>query len=95
MSGIFKVKTHQGEKQQLLNLINFPFIIADMDGEDVFSNKFPQEFCLVIGNEARGVSKELRDRANYTVKIPMENQMESLNASVSAGILMYALSKTK
>ena len=93
MSGIFKVKTHQGDKQQLLEIINLPFIIADMDGEDVFTNTFPKDFCLVIGNEARGVSQELIDRASYTVKIPMQNDMESLNASVSAGILMYALSK--
>lgn len=93
MSGIFKVKTHQGDKQQLLEMINLPFIVADMDGEDVFETTFPKDFCLVIGNEARGVSQELIDRANYTVKIPMQNDMESLNASVSAGILMYALSK--
>ena len=93
MSGIFKVSTYQGEREELLPKINLPIIIADMNGKNVFESKFPSEFCLVIGNEARGVSKELIKNAQYVVKIPMENGMESLNASVSAGILMYALSK--
>ena len=93
MSGIFKVKTHQGAKKDLLEKINLPFIVADMDGINVFEGKFPNDFCLVIGNEARGVSEDLIKRAEYVVKIPMQNGMESLNASVSAGILMYALTK--
>ncbi|MBQ7339704.1 MAG: RNA methyltransferase [Clostridia bacterium] len=93
MSGIFKVRTHQGAKDVLLEKINLPFIIADMDGVDVFKGEFPKDFCLVIGNEARGVSEDLIKKAEYVVKIPMQNDMESLNASVSAGILMYALTK--
>ena len=64
-----------------------------MGGEDVFSVNLPQNFCLVIGNEGKGVSQTLKDLANYTVSIPMQNGMESLNASVSAGILMYLLGK--
>ena len=91
MSGIFKVKVYFGEREELLDKINMPIVVADMNGEDAFSVKLPSPFCLVIGNEGRGVSQTLKDKANYTVKIPMKNGMESLNASVSAGILMYAL----
>ena len=67
------------------------FVCADMDGENAFIPKERGELCLVIGNEGRGVSEEIRRLANETVSIPMENGMESLNAAVSAGVLMYAL----
>ncbi len=95
MSGIFKVKVYTGEREELLDKIDMPIVVADMGGEDAFNASFPSPFCLVIGNEGRGVSETLRKKANYTVKIPMQNGMESLNASVSAGILMYALKKDK
>lgn len=45
--------------------------------------------ALVIGNEGNGVSEELMEMADVTVKIPMDGHLESLNASVAAGILMY------
>jgi TrmH family RNA methyltransferase len=50
-------------------------------------------FALVIGNEANGVSNETLSRATHAVKIPMRDTQESLNAAVSAGILMYLLKK--
>ncbi len=92
MSGIYKVKVHVGEREELLDKISYPIVVADMNGENVFNAKIPNPLCLVIGNEGKGVSETLREKANYTVKIPMQNGMESLNASVSAGILMYMLS---
>ena len=64
-----------------------------MDGENVFTTKNNEEFCLIIGNEAHGVSTELLSLADKVVSIPMQNGVESLNASVSAGILMYALKR--
>ena len=48
-----------------------------------------EDIALVIGNEAGGVSKEILEGADLTVGIPMEGRTESLNAAVSAGILMY------
>lgn len=48
-----------------------------------------EDTALVIGNEGNGISEELTDLADLKVKIPMEGSLESLNASVAAGILMY------
>ena len=93
MSGIFKIKVIKGSKEQLLNAIDIPICIADMSGQSVYDVTMPDKFCLVIGNEARGVSEEVRNLAKISVSIPMENDMESLNASVSAGILMYILKR--
>ena len=47
--------------------------------------------ALIIGNEGQGVDEKLRIVADKTVAIPMLNNVESLNASVSAGIIMFIL----
>lgn len=93
MGGVFRATLIRGERAQLLELISYPIVVADMGGENVFTAKIDGDFCLVIGNEGHGVSPSLRERAGYTVSIPMQNGMESLNAAVSAGILMYNLKK--
>lgn len=91
MTGIFSVNVMRAKRSELLSKINSEIIIADMDGVNVFDEKAPKNFCLVIGNEANGVSETVKEKASIIVSIPMEKEMESLNASVSAGILMYAL----
>ena len=68
-----------------------PIIVADMNGENAFTFNAPTRFALIIGNEGNGVSSIMRENARKTVKIPMADTQESLNASVSAGILMYLL----
>ena len=95
MSGIFKVRTHFVSREDFCKNVATPVVIATMEGENVFSFDPPKEFCLVIGNEANGVSKEVRAVATHLVSIPMENGVESLNASVSAGILMYGLKSNR
>ncbi len=91
MGGIFRIRTHVGKEDELLKAVDCPIVVADMGGVNVFDGKIDGKFCLVIGNEGHGVSTNLRARATYTVSIPMQNDMESLNAGVSAAILMYTL----
>lgn len=94
MSGIFFTRVYQGKRDDILQMLDgVPVIVADMDGENVFSFASPRQFALVIGNEANGVSNEFCNRANHTVKIPMKETQESLNAAVSAGILAYVLKR--
>ncbi len=92
MGGIFKVNIITGAREELIKKIKEPIVVADMKGKNLF--EFERgEYCLVVGNEGNGVSDKLREVAKHTVSIPMQNDMESLNAAVSAGILMYALKK--
>ncbi len=93
MTGVLRVKIMRASRERLLEVINMPLWIADMNGESVFTAKPNGEFCLVIGNEGNGVSRQVKDKASFTVCIPMKNGVESLNAAVSAGILMYNLKK--
>jgi len=96
MSGIFFVNIHSGDLEGIeKSLSGVPLICADMDGEDIFSFKAPEKFCLCIGNEGGGISKEIFGQAAYKVKIPMRESCESLNAAVSAGIAMYQLKNNK
>ena len=95
MSGIFFAKIMQGTRDKLLSLIDIPLIAADMDGENVFDFTPPNQFCIAIGNEGKGLTGEVRNRAEYIISIPMGEHTESLNAAVSAGILMYALRQDK
>lgn len=94
MSGIFKVSVYTGGREELLSKINLPLAIADMNGKNVFELAPQDNVCLVIGNEAHGVSRELKEKADIVLSIPMQNGMESLNAAVSASILMYTLKKS-
>ncbi len=92
MGGIFRVNAVIGERDELIKNIKEPIVVGDMTGENVF-NFAKGDYCIVIGNEGNGVSEYMKNTARYRVCIPMQNGMESLNASVSAGILMYALKK--
>ena len=91
MGGVFRVNFFVSDRATLANSVTLPIIVADMDGKDVYNLNIDTNFCLVIGNEGKGVSEVIRKKATHTVSISMENNMESLNASVSAGILMYFL----
>ena len=94
MSGIFFTKLYFGERAEILSKMQgIPIVVADMGGANVFKFTSPDAFALVIGNEANGVSEEIFSKATHTVKIPMSTTQESLNAAVSAGIIMYLLNK--
>ena len=92
MSGIFFLRLHIGDDAALFGALDgTPLLCADMAGEDVFSFVPPERYCIVVGNEANGVSAEVRSRCSAVVRVPMRGSCESLNAGVSAGILMYVL----
>ncbi len=94
MSGLFFTEICRGSREEILDaLAGYPVVVADMGGENVFSFSSPKEFTLVIGNEGNGVSKVVAEKATHTVKIPMRETQESLNAAVSAGIIMYLLNR--
>ena len=94
MSGIFFTKLYIGEREEILSVLkDTPILAADMQGENAFTFKSPEKFALAIGNEANGISAETENAAKHVVKIPMSATQESLNAAVSAGILMYLLKK--
>ena len=63
---------------------------ADMDGEDYRKANLSGPIALIIGAEGEGVSRLVLDTCDYKISLPMRGGVGSLNASVAAGILMYA-----
>ena len=64
---------------------------TDMGGEDYRRLNYDFPVCLVIGNEGSGMSRLVRESCDYIVSIPMKGSISSLNASVSAGIMLYEI----
>ena len=62
---------------------------ADLKGTECFKADLKGPIGLVIGNEGAGVSRLVKESCDYSVKIPMYGNIESLNASVASGVLMY------
>ena len=62
---------------------------ADMAGNDYFKSNLKGAIALVVGNEGSGVSELVKKKCDFTVGIPMYGSIDSLNASVSAGLIMY------
>lgn len=92
MSGIYFVNLYKCDYDELLTVLDgWDLIVADLDGEDLFTFKPKNKFAIVIGNEGNGVSDTLREKANVTLTIPMSDKIESLNASVAASLMMYNL----
>jgi 23S rRNA (guanosine2251-2'-O)-methyltransferase len=65
------------------------FACADMDGEVMYKTNLTGPIGLVIGNEGSGVSRLVKEKCDYVVSIPMKGDIDSLNASVAAGVLAY------
>ena len=62
---------------------------ADMDGTDYKQTDFSGGVALVIGSEGKGLGRLVREKCDFIVSLPMKGKINSLNASVAAGILMY------
>lgn len=65
------------------------FACADMGGGVMYDADLKGPLGIVIGNEGEGVSRLVREACDFTVSIPMTGRIDSLNASVAAGVLMY------
>ena len=69
------------------------FLAAHLNGQDLTKGTdHGNRLAVMIGNEAAGLSREISDKADELVRIPMKGQVESLNAAVAAAVLMFAIS---
>lgn len=67
------------------------FVCADMGGETMYNLDLKGPIGLVIGNEGEGVSRLVREKCDFIASIPMKGDIDSLNASVAAGVLAYEI----
>ena len=67
------------------------FVCADMGGETMYNLDLKGPIGLVIGNEGDGVSRLVKEKCDFIASIPMKGDIDSLNASVAAGVLAYEI----
>ena len=71
------------------------FYCADMDGQPWCKTDFSGGCALVVGNEGSGVGRLIKEKFDVTVSLPMCGKVNSLNASVAAGIIMYEVARQR
>jgi len=94
MGSIFRVDCHYIDFDEFQQL--FPQHVTYgtyLDGENIGSVKLKTNSIIVIGNESNGVSKEIVDKLNNTIRIPGYGKAESLNVSVATGIILNEFGK--
>lgn len=67
------------------------FVCADMEGTCMYDLDLKGPIGLVIGNEGEGVGRLVREKCDFTASIPMKGNIDSLNASVAAGVMAYEI----
>ncbi len=92
MSGIYFVNLYKCTYEEVFSAIDgLDLIVGDIKGENLFKFKPKNNFCIAVGNEANGLSQTVKQKADYTVTIPMSENSESLNVAVATSIMMYEL----
>ncbi len=92
MGSIFKLRMYQTTKEEFVEEFkkwNYPLLVCDMNGENIFASKFSGVVGVAVGNEGNGISSKIKALSTKIVKIPMQNNLESLNAGVSGSIVMF------
>ncbi len=67
------------------------FVCADMGGTSMYELNLTGPIGLVIGNEGSGVSRLVKEKCDFVASIPMKGEIDSLNASVAAGVMAYEI----
>ena len=92
MGSVFRLNIVKLTYDEIANFKDsYKFLAADMSGLDIREYKSDSNIILAIGNEANGLGKEVRSLTDTFVKIPMEGDIESLNAAIAASIIMNRL----
>ena len=83
--------TNIGKTIEELKAEGMWFVCADMDGEMMYNLDLKGPIGLVIGNEGEGVSRLVKEKCDFVASIPMKGDIDSLNASVAAGVLAFEI----
>jgi len=95
MSAVLKCRIGLDIPPLELKKAGYEIIVADMRGENVYTARPPEgKYCIVIGNEADGVSDGMRAAADAVLAVP-QTGIESLNAAVAAAVMMFTLAARK
>lgn len=83
--------TNLGKTMEELKKEGLWFVCADMDGSTMYQLDLTGPIGLVIGSEGDGVGRLVKEKCDFVASIPMKGDIDSLNASVAAGVLAYEI----
>ena len=83
--------TNLGATMEELKKEGLWFVCADMGGTTMYDLNLTGPIGLVIGNEGEGVGRLVKEKCDFVASIPMKGDIDSLNASVAAGVLAYEI----
>ena len=83
--------TNLGQTIEELKKEGLWFVCADMDGTSMYQLDLKGPIGLVIGSEGEGVGRLIREKCDFVASIPMKGDIDSLNASVAAGVMAYEI----
>lgn len=97
MGGIFKIKAHIISREQFIenkSKICDTLIATTLQGQKLYKKDLPKgRLGVIIGNEGNGISEQLINCSDKQIKLPMTDEIESLNAGVAGSIIMYEIFK--
>ena len=91
MASIARVNVYYDENEEWLKGQAFPVLAATLHGRSLYDRSKMKEGILIIGNESKGVRKEILQYATEQITIPKKGEAESLNAAVATGIILSHL----
>ena len=83
--------TNLGKTMEDLKKEGMWFVCADMGGTTMYNLDLKGSIGLVIGNEGEGVGRLVKEKCDFIASVPMKGDIDSLNASVAAGVLAYEI----
>ena len=98
-SAIFKLPILKGDLVDIIKELqdqDFNIISTSLDTDtNIYTQDFTCKSAIVIGNEANGIREEILDMSNSLVNIPISDSIESLNASVACGIILFEINRQR
>lgn len=92
MGSIMTMAIYHNQEVEILDTFHMPIYGAALEGGVSYKClTYPPQGILVIGNEGNGISEGVLERCTHKIYIPMKGEVESLNASIAGGVLMFAM----
>lgn len=91
MGSLTRVAVHYVDLAGFLATCSLPIYVMDLEGEPLYTTEFPEDCILILGNEANGITPEVRALANKAITIPRfskHQQTESLNVAMAGAIVL-------
>lgn len=88
MGAIFRIPVHYVDLASWLDAQTLPIYGALLEGENVYSQKLNPHGILILGNEGKGITKEIQQKITHPISIPRFGSAESLNVSMAGSILL-------